>query len=94
MGGSGKQSLTRLAAYVSGLEVFQIQLRKGYSIADLKVGTLPCTALALLASGQNVDCLSYVRNHMCTHPSDHVLLKCVAGYHTLVLSMFGWCWGN
>ena len=37
VGGSGKQSLTRLAAYVSGLEVFQIQLRKGYSIADLKV---------------------------------------------------------
>ena len=37
VGGSGKQSLTRLAAYVSGLEVFQIQLRKGYSITDLKV---------------------------------------------------------
>jgi hypothetical protein len=37
VGGSGKQSLTRLAAYVSNLEVFQIQLRKGYSIADLKV---------------------------------------------------------
>ena len=37
MGGSGKQSLTRLAAYVSGLEVFQVQLRKGYSIGDLKV---------------------------------------------------------
>lgn len=37
VGGSGKQSLTRLASYVSGLEVFQIQLRKGYSIGDLKV---------------------------------------------------------
>ena len=37
VGGSGKQSLTRLAASVSGLEVFQIQLRKGYSVADLKV---------------------------------------------------------
>lgn len=37
VGGSGKQSLTRLAASVSGLEVFQIQLRKGYSTADLKV---------------------------------------------------------
>ena len=36
VGGSGKQSLTRLAASVSGLEVFQIQLRKGYSVADLK----------------------------------------------------------
>ena len=41
VGGSGKQSLTRLAAYVSGLEVFQIQLRKGYSIGDLKVHSSP-----------------------------------------------------
>ena len=39
VGGSGKQSLTRLAASVSGLDVFQIQLKKGYSIGDLKVHT-------------------------------------------------------
>ena len=37
VGGSGKQSLSRLAASISSLEVFQVQLRKGYSIADLKV---------------------------------------------------------
>ncbi len=37
VGGSGKQSLTRLAASVSGLEVFQIQLRKGYGVGDLRV---------------------------------------------------------
>lgn len=36
VGGSGKQSLSRLAAFISGLEVFQIQLRKGYMINDLK----------------------------------------------------------
>ena len=40
VGGSGKQSLTRLSAYVSGLEVFQIQLRKGYSVGDLKASLL------------------------------------------------------
>uniref|UniRef100_A0A8C9SNB8 Dynein axonemal heavy chain 17 n=1 Tax=Scleropages formosus TaxID=113540 RepID=A0A8C9SNB8_SCLFO len=38
VGGSGKQSLTRLAAFISSLEVFQISLRKGYNIPDLKVG--------------------------------------------------------
>ena len=37
VGGSGKQSLSRLAAYISGLETFQITLRKGYAIADLKL---------------------------------------------------------
>lgn len=37
VGGSGKQSLSRLAAYLSNYEVFQITLRKGYGIADLKL---------------------------------------------------------
>lgn len=37
VGGSGKQSLTRLAAFISGLDVFQTQLRKGFTIADLKL---------------------------------------------------------
>lgn len=37
VGGSGKQSLSRLAAFISTLEVFQITLRKGYGIPDLKV---------------------------------------------------------
>nr|XP_049704637.1 dynein beta chain, ciliary-like [Helicoverpa armigera] len=37
VGGSGKQSLSRLSAFISSLEVFQIQLRKGYGINDLKV---------------------------------------------------------
>ncbi|KAL0819776.1 hypothetical protein ABMA28_007817 [Loxostege sticticalis] len=37
VGGSGKQSLSRLSAFISSLEVFQVQLRKGYSINDLKL---------------------------------------------------------
>uniref|UniRef100_A0A4W3JPZ5 Dynein axonemal heavy chain 11 n=1 Tax=Callorhinchus milii TaxID=7868 RepID=A0A4W3JPZ5_CALMI len=37
VGGSGKQSLSRLAAYISSFEVFQITLKKGYGIQDLKV---------------------------------------------------------
>ncbi|KAJ3292200.1 hypothetical protein HDU79_001606 [Rhizoclosmatium sp. JEL0117] len=37
VGGSGKQSLSRLAAFISSMDVFQITIRKGYSINDLKV---------------------------------------------------------
>ena len=36
VGGSGKQSLSRLAAYISSMEVFQITLKKGYGVLDLK----------------------------------------------------------
>lgn len=36
VGGSGKQSLTRLSAFISSLEVFQVQLRKGYTLNDMK----------------------------------------------------------
>lgn len=36
VGGSGKQSLARLAAFISSLEVSQIQLKKGYGVPDLK----------------------------------------------------------
>jgi dynein heavy chain len=37
VGGSGKQSLARLAAFISSMQVFQITLRKGYSVNDLRV---------------------------------------------------------
>lgn len=36
VGGSGKQSLSRLAAFISSMEVFQITMRRGYGLADLK----------------------------------------------------------
>lgn len=36
VGGSGKQSLSRLAAYISSLEVSQIQLKKGFGVKILK----------------------------------------------------------
>lgn len=37
VGGSGKQSVARLAAYINNLDVFQISLHKEYSLIDLKV---------------------------------------------------------
>lgn len=36
VGGSGKQSLARLSAFISSLEPFQVQLTSAYGIADLK----------------------------------------------------------
>lgn len=37
VGGSGKQSLSRLAAYMCSLEVFQITLTEGFGIQELQV---------------------------------------------------------
>lgn len=53
VGGSGKQSLTRLAAFISSLDVFQTQLRKGFTINDLKVDL---AALYLKAGVKNIMC--------------------------------------
>ncbi|XP_019507533.1 PREDICTED: dynein heavy chain 11, axonemal [Hipposideros armiger] len=38
VGGSGKQSLSRLAAYICSLEVFQISLTEGFGIQELREG--------------------------------------------------------
>ena len=51
VGGSGKQSLSRLAAHISSLEVFQITLRKGYGIPDLK---LDLSGLYMKAGVKNI----------------------------------------
>lgn len=54
VGGSGKQSLARLAAFISNLDVFQIQLKKGYSLVDMKADI---SALYLKAAIKNVSCM-------------------------------------
>ncbi|XP_057356823.1 dynein axonemal heavy chain 9 isoform X5 [Manis pentadactyla] len=51
VGGSGKQSLTRLAAFISSMDVFQITLRKGYQIPDFKVDL---ASLCLKAGVKNI----------------------------------------
>lgn len=64
VGGSGKQSLARLSAFISSLSVYQIQLRKGYTINDLrsdlntlyqKVGIKNMSIMFLLTDAQVAD---------------------------------------
>ena len=52
--GSGKQSLARLAGFITGLEPFQITIRKGYSIPDLKVDL---ASLYIKAGVKNIGCM-------------------------------------
>lgn len=40
VGGSGKQSLARLASFICGFEVFQISVSSTYSINDFKENLL------------------------------------------------------
>lgn len=58
VGGSGKQSLSRLAAFISSLDVFQIQLRKGYTTNDLKANLATLYTKAGIKSAGSVFLLS------------------------------------
>jgi dynein heavy chain len=40
VGGSGKQSLARLAAHICGYDVFQIAVSSNYGVADFKEALL------------------------------------------------------
>ena len=75
VGGSGKQSLSRLAAFISSLEVFQITLRKGYGIPDLKLdlatlymkaGVKNIGTVLLMTDAQVLQTLNYLANYLCT----------------------------
>lgn len=72
VGGSGKQSLTRLAAFISSLEVFQIQLRKGYSILDMKADL---GALYMKAGIKNVSCMHLMTDSQVADESYLVLIN-------------------
>lgn len=75
VGGSGKQSLARLAAFVSSLDVFQIAIKPNYGINDLKTdlnnlyrraGLKGLSSVFLLSDGQITDehFLVYINDYL------------------------------
>ncbi|EDS32929.1 dynein heavy chain [Culex quinquefasciatus] len=72
VGGSGKQSLSRLASFISGLEVSQIQLRKGYGIADLKADL---AVLYMKTGVKNVPCMFLMTDAQVADESFLVLIN-------------------
>ncbi len=72
VGGSGKQSLARLAASISNLDVFQIQLRKGYSLADMKADL---GALYFKAGIKNTPCMHLMTDSQIADESYLVLVN-------------------
>ena len=75
VGGSGKQSLARLAAFVSSLDVFQITIKANYGLNDFKsdlnslyrrAGLKSLTSVFLLSDGQIIDehFLVYINDYL------------------------------
>ncbi len=75
VGGSGKQSLARLAAFVSSLDVFQIAIKPNYGINDFKIdfnnlfrraGLKGLASVFLLSEAQIIDehFLVYVNDYL------------------------------
>ena len=48
VGGSGKQSLTRLAAFISTMQVFQLKLTASYGMGDFKTDMITLYQLSLI----------------------------------------------
>uniref|UniRef100_A0A8C4U7P5 Dynein axonemal heavy chain 17 n=1 Tax=Falco tinnunculus TaxID=100819 RepID=A0A8C4U7P5_FALTI len=72
VGGSGKQSLARLAAYISNMSVFQITLQKGYGILDLK---LDLASLYIKAAVKNIPIVFLMTDSQVAEESFLVLIN-------------------
>jgi hypothetical protein len=59
VGGSGKQSLARLAAHISGYDVFQIAVSSTYGVADFKEALLSLYTKVSSVVG----CIAAMRSH-------------------------------
>jgi dynein heavy chain len=46
VGGSGRQSMTKLATYIAGYQLFQVEIKKGYGVSDWRDDIRRCLLLA------------------------------------------------
>ncbi|KAM4874879.1 dynein axonemal heavy chain 11 [Thomomys bottae] len=72
VGGSGKQSLSRLAAHICGLEVFQITLTEAYGVQDLRVDL---AHLYIRTGAKNMPCVFLLTDAHVLHESFLVLIN-------------------
>jgi dynein heavy chain len=83
VGGSGRQSLTRLATFISGFQIYQIEIAKGYGMNEWRENVKECLLLAgvknkpivFLFNDIQVRILPHIRYYTCRDKHLHLLSR-------------------